>query len=100
LIFKNPKKNSLFFYFQLIRSAEQAAHAAAEYLPAENTVRVLKPIIEQAKYPMNQSAIAMLQKTIELMNKETCTELMPEMIPPLLTVSLNFDLIKNKKAFI
>jgi CLIP-associating protein 1/2 len=70
---------------ELIRSAEQAAHAAAEYLPAENTVRVLKPIIEQAKYPMNQSAIAMLQKTIELMNKETCTELMPEMIPPLLT---------------
>ena len=38
---------------------------------------------------MNQSAIAMLQKTIELMTKETCTELMSEMIPPLLTVSLN-----------
>ena len=68
----------LLLFFQLTRSAEQAAHAAAEYLPAENTVRVLKPIIEQAKYPMNQSAIAMLQKTIELMNKETCTELMPE----------------------
>ncbi|CAF1338152.1 unnamed protein product [Rotaria magnacalcarata] len=71
---------------EITRSAEQAAHAAAEYLPAESTVRVLKPIIEQAKYPMNQSAIAMLQKTIELMNKETCTELMPEMIPALLTV--------------
>ncbi|CAF0866949.1 unnamed protein product [Adineta steineri] len=71
---------------EITRSAEQAAHAAAEYLPAENTVRVLKPIIEQAKYPMNQSAIAMLQKTIELMNKDICTELMPEMIPPLLTV--------------
>ncbi|CAF4653750.1 unnamed protein product [Rotaria sp. Silwood1] len=70
---------------EITRSAEQAAHAAAEYLPAENTIRVLKPIIEQAKYPMNQSAIAMLQKTIELMNKDTCTELMPEMIPPLLT---------------
>ncbi|CAF0866930.1 unnamed protein product [Adineta steineri] len=70
---------------EITRSAEQAAHAAAEYLPAENTVRVLKPIIEQAKYPMNQSAIAMLQKTIELMNKDICTELMPEMIPPLLT---------------
>ncbi|CAF2342440.1 unnamed protein product [Rotaria sp. Silwood2] len=69
----------------ITRSAEQAAHAAAEYLPADNTVRVLKPIIEQAKYPMNQSAITMLQKTIELMNKDTCTELMPEMIPPLLT---------------
>lgn len=36
---------------------------------------------------MNQSAIAMLQKTIELMNKDTCIELMPEMIPSLLTVS-------------
>ena len=48
---------------------------------------MLKPIIEQAKYPMNQSAIAMLQKTIEFMNKETCLELMPEMISPLLTVS-------------
>ncbi|CAF3437384.1 unnamed protein product [Rotaria socialis] len=70
---------------EITRSAEQAAHAAAEYLPADSTVRVLKPIIEQAKYPMNQSAIAMLQKTIELMNKETCIELMPEMIPPLLT---------------
>ena len=36
---------------------------------------------------MNQSAIAMLQKTIEFMSKDSCTELMPEMIPPLLTVS-------------
>jgi hypothetical protein len=39
---------------------------------------------------MNQSAIAMLQKTIELMNKDTCIELMPEMIPPLLTVNFLF----------
>ncbi len=36
---------------------------------------------------MNQSAITMLQKTIELMNKETCTDLMPEIIPTLLTVN-------------
>lgn len=36
---------------------------------------------------MNQSAITMLQKTIEFMNKDICTELMPEMIPSLLTVS-------------
>ena len=35
---------------------------------------------------MNQSAISMLQKSIELMTKETCTELMPDMIAPLLTV--------------
>ncbi|CAF2411295.1 unnamed protein product [Rotaria sp. Silwood2] len=69
----------------ITRAAEQAAHAAAEYLPAESTVRVLKPIIEQAKYPMNQSAITMLQKTIEFMNKDICLDLMPEMIPPLLT---------------
>ena len=41
---------------------------------------------------MNQSAIAMLQKTIEFMNKQTCLELMPEMIPPLLTVSFSFSL--------
>lgn len=39
---------------------------------------------------MNQSAIMMLQKTIELMNKDTCIDLMPEMIPPLLTVN-KFD---------
>ncbi|CAF1218202.1 unnamed protein product, partial [Adineta ricciae] len=70
---------------EITRYAEQAAHAAAEHLPQENTVRVLKPIIEQAKYPMNQSAITMLQKTIELMNKDICIELMPEIIPPLLT---------------
>jgi CLIP-associating protein 1/2 len=74
---------------EITRSAEQAAHAAAEHLPAESTIRVLKPIIEQAKYPMNQSAITMLQKTIELMTKETCIDLMPEMIPPLLTVNSN-----------
>ena len=36
---------------------------------------------------MNQSAITMLQKTIEFMNKETCLDLMPEMIPSLLTVN-------------
>ncbi|CAF1095908.1 unnamed protein product [Rotaria sordida] len=70
----------------ITRSAEQAAHAAAQYLPAESIVRVLKPITEQAKYPMNQSAITMLQKTIEFMNKDTCLDLMPEMIPSLLTV--------------
>ncbi|CAF2090997.1 unnamed protein product [Rotaria magnacalcarata] len=69
----------------IIRAAEQAAQAAAEYLPAECNVRVLKPIIEQAKYPMNQSAIAMLQKAIEFMNKEACLDLMSEMIPPLLS---------------
>jgi hypothetical protein len=45
---------------------------------------------------MNQSAIAMLQKTIELMNKDTCIELMPEMIPPLLTVRFRF---LNKQLF-
>jgi hypothetical protein len=50
---------------------------------------------------MNQSAIAMLQKTIELMNKDTCTDLMSEMVPPLLTVNkffnhfLSFYLIKK-----
>lgn len=81
----------IFSFEKITRSAEQAAHAAAEYLPAENTVRVLKPIIEQAKYPMNQSAIAMLQKAIEFMNKETCTELMDEMISPLLTVKFSQD---------
>ncbi len=90
---------------QITRSAEQAAHAAAEHLPAESTIRVLKPIIEQAKYPMNQSAIAMLQKTIELMSKETCIDLMPEMIPPLLTVNFlkNFFLLfvsHLKKSYI
>ncbi|CAM4936063.1 unnamed protein product [Rotaria socialis] len=69
----------------IIRAAEQTAQAAAEYLPAESNVRVLKPIIEQAKYPMNQSAIAMLQKAIEFMNKEACLDLMSEMIPPLLS---------------
>lgn len=36
---------------------------------------------------MNQSAITMLQKTIELMDKDLCLDLMPEMIPPLLTVN-------------
>ncbi|CAF4264550.1 unnamed protein product, partial [Rotaria sordida] len=81
-----PFINELFIsVLQITRSAEQAAHAAAQYLPAESIVRVLKPITEQAKYPMNQSAITMLQKTIEFMNKDTCLDLMPEMIPSLLT---------------
>jgi len=46
---------------------------------------------------MNQAAIAMLQKTIELMNKDTCTELMPEMIPPLLTVNFSSFFLLNLK---
>ncbi|CAF0724124.1 unnamed protein product [Didymodactylos carnosus] len=70
----------------ITRAAEAAALAAAEHLPSEGCVRVLKPIIETAKYPMNQAAITMLQKTIELMNKDVCARLMPEMIPPLLAV--------------
>jgi hypothetical protein len=36
---------------------------------------------------MNQSAITMLQKTIELMDKDVCLDLMPEIIPSLLTVN-------------
>jgi hypothetical protein len=48
---------------------------------------------------MNQSAIAMLQKTVELMNKDICTELIPEMIPPLLTVS-NIFFISHCGIFI
>ncbi|CAF0978802.1 unnamed protein product [Didymodactylos carnosus] len=87
----------------ITRAAEAAALAAAEYLPSEDCVRVLKPIIETAKYPMNQAAITMLQKTIELMNKDVCARLMPEMIPPLLAVSLNvkrcqlFEMFKENK---
>lgn len=50
---------------------------------------------------MNQSAIAMLQKTIELMNTETCTELMPEMIPSLLSVNFLLFFFKiNSKNYI
>jgi hypothetical protein len=73
--------------FQITRSAEQAAHAAAEHLPADHIIRVLRPIIEQAKYPMNQAAIAMLQKAIEFMAKDLCMEIIPEIITPLLTVN-------------
>ena len=37
---------------------------------------------------MNQSAITMLQKTIEFMSKETCIDLMSELITPLITVKI------------
>lgn len=69
---------------ELSKLVEEVICTAARCLPPEPCSRVLKPLIETAEYPKNLMAIRMMQKTIEQMNPELCSRLMPEILGCLL----------------
>ncbi|XP_033732918.1 CLIP-associating protein 1-like isoform X3 [Pecten maximus] len=69
---------------EVVRSAEECADTLANYIPPEQSVRILNPIIQTAQFPINLAAIKMQNKVIELLPKESVESMMGEMIPGLL----------------
>ena len=50
------------FVSKVVRSAEECADTLANYIPAEQNVQILNPIIKTAQYPINLAAIKMQNK--------------------------------------
>jgi CLIP-associating protein 1/2 len=69
---------------ELSKLVEEVICTAARCLPPEPCARVLKPLIETAEYPKNLIAIRMMQKTIDQMNIDLCSRLLPDILNALL----------------
>lgn len=63
------------------------AGTVAEILPPEVVIRVLKPLIQMAEYPVNQAAIKMLNKLVEAHQPSIVAAALPEIMPGLIKVS-------------
>ncbi|KAK3106105.1 hypothetical protein FSP39_012814 [Pinctada imbricata] len=66
------------------RSAEECADTLANYIPPEQSVRILSNIIATAQFPVNLAAIKMQNKVIELLPKDTLENQLQDIIPSLL----------------
>ncbi|XP_033111967.1 CLIP-associating protein 1-like isoform X12 [Anneissia japonica] len=69
---------------EVVRAAEDTSATLANSIPPEQCVRVLCPIIQTADYPINQAAIKMLTKVIELMDETYVLDVLSEVVPVLL----------------
>ncbi|CAH1773834.1 unnamed protein product [Owenia fusiformis] len=70
---------------EVVRAAEECAMTLAKSVPCDQCVRVLKPIVETAAYPINLAGIKMLTKVVEGMeDKAACEKLLSQMIPGLI----------------
>ena len=69
---------------EMSKLVEEVICTAARCLPPEPCARVLKPLIETAEYPKNLMAIRMMQKTIDQMNFDLCSRLLPDLLNCLL----------------
>ncbi|XP_071943442.1 CLIP-associating protein 1-B-like isoform X4 [Antedon mediterranea] len=69
---------------EVVRAAEDTSATLANSIPPEQCVRVLCPIIQTADYPINQAAIKMLTKVIELMDETYVLDVIAEVVPVLL----------------
>lgn len=65
------------------------AGTVAEILPPEVVIRVLKPLIQMADYPVNQASIKMLNKLVEAHQPSIVAAALPEIMPGLIKVSQN-----------
>ncbi|XP_022108320.1 CLIP-associating protein 2-like isoform X4 [Acanthaster planci] len=69
---------------EVVRAAEETSATLAHSIAPDQCVRVLCPIIQTADYPINQAAIKMLTKVIELMPELELEEIVAEIVPVLL----------------
>ncbi|XP_071789048.1 CLIP-associating protein 1-like isoform X5 [Asterias amurensis] len=69
---------------EVVRAAEETSATLAHSIAPEQCVRVLCPIIQTADYPINQAAIKMLTKVLELMPGMELEEIVSEVVPVLL----------------
>lgn len=75
-------------YVQVVRAAEEAASTLAGSIHPEQCIKVLCPIVQTADYPINLAAIKMQTKVVERIAKESLHQLLPDIIPGLLQVSI------------
>lgn len=73
---------------QVVRAAEEAASTLAGSIHPEQCIKVLCPIVQTADYPINLAAIKMQTKVVERIAKESLHQLLPDIIPGLLQVSI------------
>ncbi|KAK8391257.1 hypothetical protein O3P69_017127 [Scylla paramamosain] len=66
------------------RAAVVCAGTVAEILPPEVVIRVLKPLIQMAEYPVNQASIKMLNKLVEAHQPSIVAAALPEIMPGLI----------------
>lgn len=78
----------LMFYVQVVRAAEEAASTLAGSIHPEQCIKVLCPIVQTADYPINLAAIKMQTKVVERIARESLHQLLPDIIPGLLQVSI------------
>lgn len=72
----------------MVRAAEEAASTLAGSIHPEQCIKVLCPIVQTADYPINLAAIKMQTKAIERIGKEPLHQLLSDIIPGLLQVSV------------
>lgn len=74
------------FTTPLVSSLKVCAGTVAEILPPEVVIRVLKPLIQMGDYPVNQSAIKMLNKLIEAHPPAIVAQALSDIMPGLVKV--------------
>ncbi|KAB7504085.1 CLIP-associating protein 2, partial [Armadillidium nasatum] len=69
---------------EVVRGAQICSGTLAEILPPDVVIRILKPLIQMAEWPINQAAIKMLNKLVEAHPPPIISSILPEVMPGLL----------------
>ncbi|XP_050734478.1 CLIP-associating protein 2-like isoform X10 [Eriocheir sinensis] len=83
---------------EVLRAAQVCAGTVAEILPPEVVIRVLKPLIQMADYPVNQASIKMLNKLVEAHQPSIVAAALPEIMPGLIKAYDNKDSCVRKAS--
>ncbi|CAG00861.1 unnamed protein product [Tetraodon nigroviridis] len=83
---------------EVVRAAEEAASTLAGSIHPEQCIKVLCPIVQTADYPINLAAIKMQTKAIERIAKEPLHQLLSDIIPGLLQVSVPLLLPQEEES--
>ena len=65
------------------KAAEECAETLANYIPPDQCIRILSPIVQSASYPINLGAIKMQTKAIERMPNDALEGKLTDVIPGL-----------------
>ncbi|XP_074652217.1 CLIP-associating protein 1-B-like isoform X10 [Tubulanus polymorphus] len=69
---------------EVVRVAEECANTISQSLPADQCLRILRPIVETADWPINHAAIKIENKVIEKMQYDDLVKLVPDIMPGLI----------------
>ncbi|KAJ8035590.1 CLIP-associating protein 1 [Holothuria leucospilota] len=73
------------------RAAEETSVVLASSIPPDQSIKVLCPIIQTAEVPVNQAAIKMLTKVIEIMAYPEVKSVLSDIVPVLVKAYDNSD---------